>query len=131
MTLSLNDENKNKVKTLLINSVHSHQVSIREQAGILGNIVASFLAFTFGPLHDRHLEGDKIRGLIYHKGNFERKICLSSKKYLKCTGGLPTLTIHTTILTTPKVLTLPYTKMLVLQVGELSVVYPSLKVSGI
>ena len=71
MTLSLTDEKKNKIKTLLINCLHSHQVSIRKLARILQNIVASFSAVTFGPLNYRHLERDKIRGLKYHKGNFE------------------------------------------------------------
>ena len=79
MTLSLTDDKKNKIKTLLLNCLHSQQVSIRELARILGNIVASFPAVTFGPLHYRHLERDKIRGLKYHKGNFEGKISLSAK----------------------------------------------------
>ena len=45
----------------------------------LGNIVASFPAVTFGALHYRHLERDKIGGLKDHKGNFEGKIRLSWK----------------------------------------------------
>ena len=63
MTLSLTDHKKYKIKTLLLNCLHSQQVSIRELARILGNIVASFPVVTFGPLHYRHLERDKIRGL--------------------------------------------------------------------
>ena len=51
MTLSLTDRKKEKIKTLLINCLHSHHVSIRELARMLGNIVAIFLAVTFGPLH--------------------------------------------------------------------------------
>ena len=59
--------------------LHSYQVSIRELARIIGNVfVASFPAVTFGPLHNRHLVRDKIKGLKYHKGNFERKISISS-----------------------------------------------------
>ena len=54
---------KRKGKTLLMNFLHSQQVFIRELAEILGNIIASFLIVTFGPLHYRHLERDKIRGL--------------------------------------------------------------------
>ena len=79
MTLSLTDGKKNKIKTLLINCLHSLQVSIREPGRILWNIVASFSAVNFGPLNYRHLERYKIRGLKYHKGNFEGKISLSSK----------------------------------------------------
>ena len=54
MTLSLTDEKKNKIKTLLINCLHSHRLSMRELARILGNIVASFPAVTFESLHYRH-----------------------------------------------------------------------------
>ena len=49
------DEKKNKIKTLHTNCLHSHEVSIRELGRILGNIVASFPADTFGPLHYRKI----------------------------------------------------------------------------
>ena len=52
---------------------------MRELARILGKIVTSFPAVTFGPPHYRHLERDKISALKYHKGNFEGKISLSGK----------------------------------------------------
>ena len=67
MTLSLTDEKKNTIKTLLINCLHSHQISLRELARISGNTVASFPAVTFGPFHYRYLEKDKIRGLKYRR----------------------------------------------------------------
>ena len=60
--MSYTDEKKNNIKTLLIICLHSHQVSIRELAIILGKIVASFPAVTFEPLHYRHLERYKITG---------------------------------------------------------------------
>ena len=62
-----------------MNCLHSHEISIRELARILENIVASFPAATFGSPHYRHLERDKICGLKYNKGNFEEKISLSAK----------------------------------------------------
>ena len=65
MTLSLNGEKKNKIKTILTDC--------------LGNIVANFPVVTYGPLHYRHLEREKITGLKYHEGNFEGKIRLSAK----------------------------------------------------
>ena len=43
------------------------------------NCKLSFPAVTFGPLHYRHLERDKISGLKHHKGNFEGKISLPAK----------------------------------------------------
>ena len=119
MTLSLTDDKKYKIKTLLLNCLHSQQVPIRELGRILGNIVASFPAVTFGPLHYRHLERDKIRGLKYHKGNLREKLVYLRKQYLRYTGGSITLTIHATMLTASRFLTLPYTQLLVLQVGEL------------
>ena len=131
VTLSLTDEKKNKIKTLLMNCLHSHQISIRELARILGNIVASFPAVTFGPLHYRHLERDKIRGLNITKVILKEKLVYLRKQYLRYTGGLITLTIHATILTTSRILTLPYTQILALQVDELPVEYPHLEVSGI
>ena len=50
-TLSLTDDWKYEIKTLLMNCLHSQHVSIRELARILGNIIASFPAVTFEPLH--------------------------------------------------------------------------------
>ena len=80
--MSLTDENIYIYIYIYINftcCLHSYQVSIRELARIIGNVfVASFPAVTFGPLHNRHLVRDKIKGLKYHKGNFERKISISS-----------------------------------------------------
>ena len=49
ITLSSTDEKKNKIKALLTNCLHSHQISITELARILGNVVTSFPAVTFGP----------------------------------------------------------------------------------
>ena len=85
---------KRKIKPLLINCLHSHQLPIRELPRISGNIVASFSVVTFGPLYYRHLESNKIRGLKY-------QVILKEKLvYLKYTGGLITLIIHATILPT-------------------------------
>ena len=83
MKLSLTDEKNNKIKTLLTNCLHSHHIDIRKLARILGNIVTTFLPVTFGPLHYRHSQRYKIRGLKHHKGNFEGKISLSSKAEFK------------------------------------------------
>ena len=70
---------KNKIKTLLTNCLHSHEIFIRELCRILGNVATSFPAVTFGPLHYWHLEKNKIRGLKYPDGNLEGKISVSSK----------------------------------------------------
>ena len=76
LTLPLTDEKKNKKKTILTDCLGKCKVSPRELARILGNIVTSLHAVTYGSLHYRHLEKEKITGLQYHKGNFEGKIRL-------------------------------------------------------
>ena len=62
MMLSLIDEKKNKIKTILTDWLGKCKISLRELARILGNIVASF-PVTYGPLRYRHLEREKITGL--------------------------------------------------------------------
>ena len=106
-------------KTLLMNCLHSQQVSRRELARILGNIVASFPAVTFGPLHYRHLERDKIRGLKYHKGNFEGKISSSAKAVSEIHWWINNIDNSCHHINSIQFLTLPYIQMLVLQVGQL------------
>ena len=66
MTLSLTAEKKNKIKTVLTDCLGKCKISLRELARILGNIVASFPALTYGALHYRHLEREKITGLKHH-----------------------------------------------------------------
>ena len=79
MTLPLTDEKKNKIKTTLTDCLGTCKISLRDLARILGNIVTSFPAVTYGPLHYRHLEREKITRLQYHKGNFEGKVRLSAE----------------------------------------------------
>ena len=42
------------------------KISLRKLAGILGNIVASFPPVSYGPLHYKCLEREKVTGLKYH-----------------------------------------------------------------
>ena len=84
----------------------------------LGNIVASFPAITYGPLHYRHLERENITGLKYHKENFEGKIRLSAKAITETQWWINNLTP-------------PYILMQVLQVGVSLMVYSHLGDSGI
>ena len=79
MMLSLTEKKENKIKTILTDYLCKYKISARELARILGDIVPSFPVVTYGPLHYRHLEREKIKGLKYHKGNFEEKIRLSAK----------------------------------------------------
>ena len=99
MMVSLNDGKKNKIKTIITGCLCKYKKSLWELARILGNIVASFPAVTYGPLHYRHLEKEIILCLKYQKDNFEGKIDYLLKQKLKYNGGLITLTIQVTILT--------------------------------
>ena len=51
-------------------------------------IVVSFLAVTYGPLHYRHFERQKTTGLKYHKGDFEGKNRLSPKAIIEIQGWI-------------------------------------------
>ena len=68
MILSLTNEKKNKIKTILtdcLDCLGKCKISLRELARILGNTVTSFPAVTYGPLHYRHLQREKITGLQF------------------------------------------------------------------
>ena len=81
MTLSLTDERKNKIKTILTDCLGKCKISLRELARILGNIFASFPAVAYRPLHYRHLEREKITGLK------NKKPCiLLKKRFFTCQG---------------------------------------------
>ena len=57
--LSLTDEKKNKIKTILTDCLCKYKISLRELARILGNTVESFPTGTYRPLHYRHLQKEK------------------------------------------------------------------------
>ena len=59
MMLSLTDEKNNKIKTILTDCLCKYNISPRELATILRNILVSFPAVTYGPLHYRHLQKQK------------------------------------------------------------------------
>ena len=101
MILSLANEKKNKTKTILTDCLGKWKISLRGLTRNLGNIVTSVPTVTYGPLHWRHLEREKITGLQYLKGNFEGIIRLSAKAIAEIQlDELITLTIHVTVLHT-------------------------------
>ena len=55
-----------KKKKMLTDCLGKCKISLRKLARILGNIVASFPAVSYGPLHYRCLEREKVTGLKYH-----------------------------------------------------------------
>ena len=63
MTVSLTSSKKKKVKDMCKSLLSKEKPSIRELARVWGNFSASFVAVTFGKLHYRNLERDKIFAL--------------------------------------------------------------------
>ena len=78
MTITLNNNKKQKLKTLCVNSL-SEVTTIRTISQVLGKITTSFTATKFGRLHNQNLEVFKRRALKYHKNNFNVKVCLSEE----------------------------------------------------
>ena len=71
MTLTLTNENREKNKDLLLEIKKNRicRISLRQFARIIRNMVAGSSTVTFGPLHYRNLEKDKIGGLKYHNND--------------------------------------------------------------
>ena len=71
MTIRLTLAKKEKIRNLCKNALTKEKLPIREVAKVLGNMVASFEAVPFGPLHYRILECEKIKALKIAHGNFD------------------------------------------------------------
>ena len=76
MTLSLTDEKKNKIKTILTGCLGNCKISLKGISKDLREYCCKFPAVTYGPLDYRDLEREKVTGLQYCEGNFEGKISL-------------------------------------------------------
>ena len=79
MTIEVTQEKKEGIKSCCKNAMENSCITIRELAKIIGKLVATFPAVTFGKMHYRELEKEKIQALKRFKGNFEEKIYLSEK----------------------------------------------------
>ena len=77
MTMSLTKNKKEKIIRLCSQLLHNKCPTIRELAQVIGNIVASFPAVTYGPLHYRSLELDKIYSLRRYAYNFDKPATIS------------------------------------------------------
>ena len=64
MTITLTDKKKDKIFRMCSDILEiKHNVTIREVASLIGNLVASFPALSHGELFYRSLEKDKIKAL--------------------------------------------------------------------
>ena len=78
MTISLSDVKKEKIKLLCSEILEDECPKIRTIAKLLGKFTSSFPAVQFGKLHYRLLEREKIQALKLSKGNFDKKMKVSS-----------------------------------------------------
>ena len=63
MILTLTDKNQLKINTFLTNCLKHNYISLQELARTISHIFATFLDVTYGPLHYRHLQRNKILGI--------------------------------------------------------------------
>ena len=85
MIVTLTEEKKQKLKTLLLNLLRINKPTIRYLAKVIGIIISCMLAAILGPLFYRYLENDKVTSLRLSKGNFyaPAKICSEGKPELE------------------------------------------------
>ena len=79
MIVTLNEEKKQKLKTLVLNLLRINKPTIRYLAKVTGIIISCMLAAILGPLFYRYLEKDKVTSLRLNKGNFDAPAKISSK----------------------------------------------------
>ena len=85
MIITLTEEKKQKLKTLLLNLLRINKPTIRYLAKVIGTIISCMPAAILGPLFYRYLENDKVTSLRLSKGNFyaPAKICSEGKPELE------------------------------------------------
>ena len=79
MTVMLTEEKILKIETLILQVPNSEKITIIEVARVIGYIISSLPAVTYGALYYRALEKDKVEALKISKGNFEAKMQISPK----------------------------------------------------
>ena len=75
-----------------------HTIKIRDLPKIIGCLVASFQAVTYGPMYYRHLEQDKILALRMNYFNLKNQLLCQLIHNMNYNGGLKTLIIPSVIL---------------------------------
>ena len=78
MIVTLTEEKKQKLKTLLLNLLRINKPTIRYLAKVIGIIISCMLAAILGPLFYRYLENDKVTSLRLNKRNFDAPAKISS-----------------------------------------------------
>ena len=79
MTISLTPEKKVSLRNFISEVLNSPQLTIRTIACLVGKIISSLPASTYGALYYRYLEKDKILALKTKRGNFDAYMTVSKK----------------------------------------------------
>ena len=79
MIVTLTEEKKEKLKTLLLNLRRINKPTIRYLAKVIGTIISCMPAAILGPLFYRYLENDKVFSLRLNKENFDAPAKISSE----------------------------------------------------
>ena len=80
MTISLSQEKRDNIKTLIQNSINKKELTVREVACIVGTLIASFPAIEYGLAFHRELEFIKIEALERNY-NFNNKVILNDRAH--------------------------------------------------
>ena len=76
MTVRLADRKKDKIKNIGLSLLARDEVSIRDLASFIGNVVAADSGVPLAPLRYKQLEIVRNRALLTHKGNYDSLITL-------------------------------------------------------
>ena len=88
MTVSLAEDKKGKLQSLLTHMLRTTFCSIRDLAKLIGSLVATFPAVPYGPVFYRHMEISKTQSLKLHAFNFDRRMIITSPCKVELTWWL-------------------------------------------
>ena len=80
MTVTLTAKKQDKIKEMAQNILSAKQVTIRELASFVGNVVAADPAVPLGPLRYKYIEIVKTRSLLENFGNYDANVTLRSRE---------------------------------------------------
>ena len=83
MTITLATERRGKIKDLCEYMLQNSELTIRDVAKLIGNLVAAFEAVPMGQLYYRCLETQKIEALVRSQGDFDALITLNKSSLLE------------------------------------------------
>ena len=79
MTVEMTADKKLRIREAILELMDTHKIKIRKVARLVGLLVSSFPASTFGPLYYRYIEREKIWALKEVRGDYNKKMSLSQQ----------------------------------------------------